>query len=195
MNAEEMRRAYPAREGSFLQLLSSWERSRCTAHLRARLAFVFISKLYRQSTQGLVSLQIAPAGTDPAAWAAGLRSRAASSSGPSNARTANPARENCGAGLIPGNPIELNTGAARAEKQCILALAEEAPRSPALKGGSCLNVHCHEPAAASEGEEPLAVIFDGRERAGPISGEGFSSGCQARTPGKCDSGQRIPSAF
>jgi hypothetical protein len=31
--------------------------------------------------------------------------------------------------------------------------------------------------------------------AGPISVEEFSCGCRARTPGKCDSGQRIPSAF
>jgi hypothetical protein len=32
----------------FYSLGSVWKRSRCTPNLRARLAFVFISKLYRQ---------------------------------------------------------------------------------------------------------------------------------------------------
>jgi len=32
----------------FYSMRAVWKRSRCTPHLRARLAFVFISRLYRQ---------------------------------------------------------------------------------------------------------------------------------------------------
>jgi radical SAM superfamily enzyme YgiQ (UPF0313 family) len=48
MNSEEMRARTQGVWDRFYSFGSVWKRSRCTPHLRARLAFVFISKLYRQ---------------------------------------------------------------------------------------------------------------------------------------------------
>ncbi len=48
MNSEEMRGRTQRVWDRFYSLASVWKRSRCTPNLRARLAFVFISKLYRQ---------------------------------------------------------------------------------------------------------------------------------------------------
>jgi radical SAM superfamily enzyme YgiQ (UPF0313 family) len=48
MNSEEMRARTQRVWDRFYSFSSVWKRSRCTPHLRARLAFVFISKLYRQ---------------------------------------------------------------------------------------------------------------------------------------------------
>ena len=48
MSSEEMRERTQRVWDRFYSLASVWKRSRCTPDLRARLAFVFISKLYRQ---------------------------------------------------------------------------------------------------------------------------------------------------
>jgi radical SAM superfamily enzyme YgiQ (UPF0313 family) len=48
MNSEEMRERTQGVWDNFYSLPAVWKRSRCTPHLKARLAFVFISKLYRQ---------------------------------------------------------------------------------------------------------------------------------------------------
>ena len=48
MNSAEMRERTQRVWGRFYSFASVWKRSRCTPNLRARLAFVFISKLYRQ---------------------------------------------------------------------------------------------------------------------------------------------------
>src|SRR5580693_8147058 len=48
MNSDEMRARTQKVWDHFYSIGSVWQRSRCTPHLRARLAFVFISKLYRQ---------------------------------------------------------------------------------------------------------------------------------------------------
>jgi radical SAM superfamily enzyme YgiQ (UPF0313 family) len=48
MNSEEMRERTQGVWDRFYSFSSVWKRSRCTPNLRARLAFVFISKLYRQ---------------------------------------------------------------------------------------------------------------------------------------------------
>src|SRR6185503_9546077 len=48
MSSEEMRARTQNVWDRFYSFSSIWKRSRCTPHLRARLAFVFISKLYRQ---------------------------------------------------------------------------------------------------------------------------------------------------
>jgi radical SAM superfamily enzyme YgiQ (UPF0313 family) len=48
MTSEEMRRRTQRVWDRFYSFASVWKRSRCTPNLRARLAFVFISKLYRQ---------------------------------------------------------------------------------------------------------------------------------------------------
>src|SRR5262249_35093361 len=48
MNSEELRVRTQAVWDQFYSLKSIWKRSRCTPNLRARLAFLFISKLYRQ---------------------------------------------------------------------------------------------------------------------------------------------------
>jgi radical SAM superfamily enzyme YgiQ (UPF0313 family) len=48
MNSEEMRERTQGVWNRFYSFASVWKRSRCTPNLRARLAFVFISKLYRQ---------------------------------------------------------------------------------------------------------------------------------------------------
>jgi radical SAM superfamily enzyme YgiQ (UPF0313 family) len=48
MNSEEMRERTQRVWDRFYSLASVWRRSRCTPNLRARLAFIFISKLYRQ---------------------------------------------------------------------------------------------------------------------------------------------------
>jgi len=48
MSSEEMRARTQRVWDRFYSLASVWKRSRCTPNLRARLAFVFISKLYRQ---------------------------------------------------------------------------------------------------------------------------------------------------
>jgi radical SAM superfamily enzyme YgiQ (UPF0313 family) len=47
MNSDEMRQRTQKVWDNFYSIGSVWKRSRCTPHLRARLAFVFISKLYR----------------------------------------------------------------------------------------------------------------------------------------------------
>ena len=48
MSSDEMRARTQVVWGQFYSLPSIWKRSACTPNLRARLAFVFISKLYRQ---------------------------------------------------------------------------------------------------------------------------------------------------
>ena len=48
MSSEEMRGRTQGVWDQFYSFPSVWKRSRCTPHLRARLAFVFVSKLYRQ---------------------------------------------------------------------------------------------------------------------------------------------------
>jgi radical SAM superfamily enzyme YgiQ (UPF0313 family) len=48
MESAEMRARTQKVWDDFYSLKAVWKRSRCTPHLRARLAFVFISKLYRQ---------------------------------------------------------------------------------------------------------------------------------------------------
>ena len=48
MSSEEMRARTQSVWDRFYSFTSVWKRSRCTPNLRARLAFVFISKLYRQ---------------------------------------------------------------------------------------------------------------------------------------------------
>ncbi len=48
MSSEEMRARTQGVWDRFYSFASVWKRSRCTPNLRARLAFVFISKLYRQ---------------------------------------------------------------------------------------------------------------------------------------------------
>ncbi len=48
MSSEEMRERTQHVWDRFYSFASVWKRSRCTPNLRARLAFVFISKLYRQ---------------------------------------------------------------------------------------------------------------------------------------------------
>ena len=48
MGSAEMRERTQSVWDRFYSLPTIWKRSRCTPHLRARLAFVFISKLYRQ---------------------------------------------------------------------------------------------------------------------------------------------------
>jgi hypothetical protein len=48
MSSEELRARTQGVWDRFYGLRSVWKRSRCTPNLRARLAFVFISKLYRQ---------------------------------------------------------------------------------------------------------------------------------------------------
>lgn len=48
MSSEEMRKRTQRVWDRFYSLGSVWKRSHCTPNLRARLAFVFISKLYRQ---------------------------------------------------------------------------------------------------------------------------------------------------
>src|SRR5713226_1186148 len=48
MNSEEMRERTQRVWDRFYSLSSVWKRSSCTPNLKARLAFIFISKLYRQ---------------------------------------------------------------------------------------------------------------------------------------------------
>jgi radical SAM superfamily enzyme YgiQ (UPF0313 family) len=48
MSSEELRERTQGVWDKFYSIGSVWKRSRCTPNLRARLAFVFISKLYRQ---------------------------------------------------------------------------------------------------------------------------------------------------
>jgi radical SAM superfamily enzyme YgiQ (UPF0313 family) len=48
MSSEEMRHRTQWVWDNFYSFSSIWKRSRCTPSLRARLAFIFISKLYRQ---------------------------------------------------------------------------------------------------------------------------------------------------
>ncbi len=48
MGSDEMRARTQAVWDRFYRMRTVWQRSRCTPNLRARLAFVFISKLYRQ---------------------------------------------------------------------------------------------------------------------------------------------------
>jgi radical SAM superfamily enzyme YgiQ (UPF0313 family) len=48
MSSEELRERTQSVWNSFYSLRSIWERSHCTPNLRARLAFLFVSKLYRQ---------------------------------------------------------------------------------------------------------------------------------------------------
>jgi radical SAM superfamily enzyme YgiQ (UPF0313 family) len=48
MTSAEMRERTQGVWDDFYSLRAVWKRSRCTPHLRARLAFVFISRLYRQ---------------------------------------------------------------------------------------------------------------------------------------------------
>jgi len=48
MSPDEIRARTQAVWDQFYSLPSIWARSRCTSTLRARLAFVLISKLYRQ---------------------------------------------------------------------------------------------------------------------------------------------------
>lgn len=57
MSSEEMRQRTQGVWDQFYSFGSIWKRSRCTPHLRARLAFIFISKLYRQmyATTGIAT--------------------------------------------------------------------------------------------------------------------------------------------
>ncbi len=48
MESAELRARTQGVWDKFYSLSAVWKRSRCTPHLRARLAFVFVSKLYRQ---------------------------------------------------------------------------------------------------------------------------------------------------
>jgi hypothetical protein len=48
MNSEEMRQRTQGVWDRFYSFGAVWKRSNCTPNLRARLAFIFISKLYRQ---------------------------------------------------------------------------------------------------------------------------------------------------
>jgi len=48
MNSEEMRQRTQGVWDRFYSFSAVWKRSNCTPNLRARLAFIFISKLYRQ---------------------------------------------------------------------------------------------------------------------------------------------------
>jgi hypothetical protein len=48
MNADEIRWRTQKVWDSFYRMSKIWKRSRCTSRIRNRLAFVFISKLYRQ---------------------------------------------------------------------------------------------------------------------------------------------------
>jgi len=48
MGSAEMRERTQGVWDKFYSLASVWKRSNCTPNLRARLAFVFVSKLYRQ---------------------------------------------------------------------------------------------------------------------------------------------------
>lgn len=48
MSSEELRARTQKVWDNFYSLPAIWERSKCTPHLRARLAFIFVSKLYRQ---------------------------------------------------------------------------------------------------------------------------------------------------
>ena len=48
MGSEELRARTQQVWDNFYSFGAIWRRSRCTPHLRARLAFIFISKLYRQ---------------------------------------------------------------------------------------------------------------------------------------------------
>ena len=48
MSSEELRQRTQGVWDRFYSLRSIWERSHCTPNLRARLAFLFVSKLYRQ---------------------------------------------------------------------------------------------------------------------------------------------------
>jgi len=48
MKSEEMRELTQRVWDRFYSLKAIWKRSNCTPHLRARLAFIFVSKLYRQ---------------------------------------------------------------------------------------------------------------------------------------------------
>ena len=48
MSSEEMRQRTQGVWDQFYSLRSIWKRSRCTPDLRTRLAFLLISKLYRQ---------------------------------------------------------------------------------------------------------------------------------------------------
>ncbi len=48
MSSEEMRQRTQGVWDEFYSFKSVWKRSRCTPNLRARLAFIFVSKLYRQ---------------------------------------------------------------------------------------------------------------------------------------------------
>jgi radical SAM superfamily enzyme YgiQ (UPF0313 family) len=57
MSSEELRQRSQDVWDRFYSLPSIWKRSRCTPNLRARLAFIFISKLYRQmyATTGIAT--------------------------------------------------------------------------------------------------------------------------------------------
>jgi hypothetical protein len=48
MSAEEIRTRTQGVWDNYYSLSEVWKRSRCTSSMKARLAFVFISKLYRQ---------------------------------------------------------------------------------------------------------------------------------------------------
>jgi hypothetical protein len=52
MSSQELRERTQGVWDRFYSLGSIWERSRCTPNLRARLAFLFVSKLYRQMYAG-----------------------------------------------------------------------------------------------------------------------------------------------
>lgn len=52
MSSQELRERTQGVWDRFYSLRSIWERSRCTPNIRARLAFIFVSKLYRQMYAG-----------------------------------------------------------------------------------------------------------------------------------------------
>src|SRR5689334_202762 len=61
MSSDEMRTRTQRAWDKFYSLPAIWKRSACTPILRARLAFVFISKLYRQMLRAPASQPIAHA--------------------------------------------------------------------------------------------------------------------------------------
>jgi hypothetical protein len=48
MGSDEMRARTQGVWDNFYSMASVWKRSRCTPSIKARLAFIFVSKLYRQ---------------------------------------------------------------------------------------------------------------------------------------------------
>ena len=78
MTSEEMRQRTQQVWDRFYSFAAVWARSSCTPNLRARLAFVFISKLYRQMYASPASQPTARDAAVPTVGRAGWPSRASS---------------------------------------------------------------------------------------------------------------------